>query len=197
MRNAHQHTFVFADIVGFTTFTAQHGDDAAADLATGFFDEVARLAAAHGAEAVKAIGDAAMVRASTASGAVGLALAVLDELSDRRGVPAVRIGMHTGPAVERAGDWFGTTVNVAARVAAAARAGEVLVTHDTWNAVRPLRDLELEHRGPYAFKNVAGELAVYAISEQRPESSAARAPGRRLHPAIDPLPAFAAASARP
>src|SRR2546423_134169 len=107
MRNAHQHTFVFADIVGFTTCTAEHGDDAAADLATGFFDEVARLAAAHDAEAVKAIGDAAMVRASTASGAVGLALAVLDELSDRRSIPAVRIGMHTGPAVERAGDWFG------------------------------------------------------------------------------------------
>jgi class 3 adenylate cyclase len=196
MRNRHQHTFVFADIVGFTTFTAERGDHAAADLATGFFDEVSRLAVAHGAEAIKAIGDAAMVRASTASDAVGLALAVLDELSDSRGFPAVRIGMHTGPAVERAGDWFGATVNLAARVAAAARAGEVLVTHDTWNAVRALLDLELEHRGPYEFKNVAGELAVYAIAPQRAASRAAPGSERRLQPAIEPLPALVAA-ARP
>jgi class 3 adenylate cyclase len=104
--------------------------------------------------------------------------------------------MHTGPAVERAGDWFGATVNLAARVAGAARAGEVLVTHETWNAVRARLDLELEHRGPYEFKNVAGELAVYAIAEQRAASRAPLRRERRLQPAIEPLPALAAA-ARP
>jgi adenylate cyclase len=194
MGTAHPHTFVFADLVGFTTFTAQHGDDAAADLATGFFDEVARLATAHRAEAIKLIGDAVMLRASRAPAAVRLALAVLDELSDQHGFPAVRIGMHTGSAVRRGSDWFGATVNLAARVAAAARSGEVLVTHDTWDAVRALLDVELEHRGTHVFKNVAGELVVYAVASRR---RAAARPERRLTPSLEPLPTLATVSVRP
>src|SRR5438105_5402145 len=163
MRNGPHHTFVFADIAGFTTFTAEHGDHAAADLATRFCYEVSRLAAGHKAQTIKAIGDAVMVRAATAPTAVEMALAVLDELSERGGFPAIRIGMHTGPAVERGGDWFGATVNLAARVAAAARGGEVLITHDTWSAARTRLDVELDHRGPQLFKHVIGELAVYAV----------------------------------
>jgi len=170
MKDTRLHTFVFADIVGFTTFTTDRGDDAAADLATEFCQEVSRLAGEHGAETIKAIGDAVMVRASDASEAVRLALRVLGELSGRGAFPPIRIGMHTGPAVERAGDWFGATVNLAARVAAVATGGEALVTEDTWTAVGALSDVDLHQRGPRAFKNVAGEPRVYAVAERASRS---------------------------
>ena len=52
------HTFLFADLVGFTRFTAQHGDDRAADLAVSFHEHVCRLAAELGRKVVKTIGNA-------------------------------------------------------------------------------------------------------------------------------------------
>lgn len=58
---------------------------------------------------VKAIGDAVMLRAPHAAAAVGLALALVEEVGQRHGHLTVRAGMHTGPAVERRGDWFGAT----------------------------------------------------------------------------------------
>jgi adenylate cyclase len=165
MEDTRIHTFVFADIAGFTTFTADQGDEAAADLAVAFCHEVSRLAAEHGAETIKAIGDAVMVRAADATDAVRLALRVLDELSASGSFPPIRIGMHTGPAVERAGDWFGATVNLAARVAATATGGEALVTEETWTAVNTLDDVDLHDRGAHVFKNVAGESLVYAVAQ--------------------------------
>jgi adenylate cyclase len=167
--STHQ-SFFFADLVGFTALTEEHGDEAAADLALAFADAVSLLAAEHRAEIVKTLGDAVMIRCPDHCGAVRLALRILEELSGRDGFPAVRIGMHTGPAVERAGDWFGATVNLAARVAATATGGEALVTEDTWTAVGALSDVDLEQRGPRTFKNVAGEPRVYAVADRASRS---------------------------
>jgi len=53
------------------------------------------------------------------------------------------VGMHTGPAVHRAGDWYGTTVNLASRLCTAASGGEVLVSASTALAAAPLREVRL------------------------------------------------------
>jgi class 3 adenylate cyclase len=188
---------VFADMVGFTAFTAEHGDEAAADLAIAFCHEVSRLAVQHGAEKVKAIGDAVMVRASDASDAVRLAGSLLEQLSGRRGFPPIRIGMHTGSAVERAGDWFGAAVNVAARVAAAAAGGEALVTRDTRAAACAVTDLELRDRGRVALKHVAGKPLVYSVKPYR-RPHCANPPRRRHRRFTAPIRVAAlAAAARP
>jgi adenylate cyclase len=179
MQDARPHTFVFADMVGFTAFTAEHGDEAAADLAIAFCHEVSRLAAEHGAETVKAIGDAVMVRAADAHDAVKFAAAVLDHLSGHRGFPPIRIGMHTGPAVERAGDWFGATVNLAARVAGAAAGGEALVTREVRVAACAVTHVELRDRGRVALKHVPGEPLVYSVKPYRARPRCVHPPRRR------------------
>jgi class 3 adenylate cyclase len=162
--STHQ-SFFFADLVGFTALTEEHGDEAAADLALAFADAVSLLAAEHGAEMVKTLGDAVMIRCPDHCGAVRLALRILEELSGRDGFPAVRIGMHTGPAVERAGDWFGATVNLAARVAASAEGGELLITEATRAAIAAVqREVTLDDRGARWFKNVLAPLFVYAAA---------------------------------
>jgi adenylate cyclase len=140
------HTFLFADLVGFTQFTVQHGDDRAADLAICFHEHVRRLASEVGCEVVKRIGDAVMVRSENGDAAVELAQRILT-LADEHGLPLARVGLDTGPAIERDGDWFGSTVNTASRVTSAASAGELLMTERTRDAAAGVSAIDLAPRG--------------------------------------------------
>jgi adenylate cyclase len=144
------HTFLFADLVGFTRFTARHGDERAADLAVSFQERVCALAAMLGCHVVKTIGDAVMVRSDNGDVAIQLARAIL-ELAAGAGFPRVRVGLDTGPAVERNGDWFGSTVNTASRVTGAAQAGELLMTERTREACAQASRAELRERGVHEF----------------------------------------------
>lgn len=155
-------TFLFADLAGFTALTEIHGDEQAADLAGEFFAAIRSVLPEYGAEEVKCIGDAVMLRCPDAGGAVGLGLRIVDEVGSRPGLPSVRVGMSTGHAVERDGDWFGATVNVAARVSAAAGGGEVLLTEATRLAAGPLSSVELLPRGRRALRNVAEPVQLFA-----------------------------------
>jgi adenylate cyclase len=131
------HTFVFADLAGYTALTEAHGDEHAADAAAEFCEAVRSLLPEHGAEEVKAIGDAVLLRAGEAAKAAGLAERIVSGYGWRHRGLGVRVGIHTGTAVRRGDDWFGSAVNVASRVADAARAGEVLCTEATREAIGP------------------------------------------------------------
>jgi len=88
------------------------------------------------------------------------------EVGGRHYWPTVRVGMHTGPATERGGDWFGTTVNVAARVSGLAGGGEVLLTAATREAAGDLDDVDVRDHGLHALRNVAEPLRLYAALRQ-------------------------------
>jgi adenylate cyclase len=125
---------------------------------TRFAAEVRATLADYGAEQVKTIGDAVMIRAEIPERAVRLAIAVVHDLGRRHGHPAVRAGVHTGPAVERDGDWFGAAVNLAARVSGAASGGEVFVTAATASRISGDEGsprLLLRPRGKRELRNVA------------------------------------------
>jgi class 3 adenylate cyclase/YHS domain-containing protein len=154
-------TFVFADLAGFTALTEAHGDEHAADLAAEFCGAVRRVLADRDAEELKTIGDATMLRADDASEAVLVGLAILSDARGRERFPAVRVGMHTGSAVIRDGDWFGSAVNLAARVTSAAAGDEVLLTADTRAAATPVAGVEFEHRGRVRLKNVRDPVEIY------------------------------------
>jgi adenylate cyclase len=155
-------TFVFADIAGYTALTEAHGDADAADLAATFCGELSLVARAGGGEVIKTIGDAVMVRHGDPAEAVGLGLAAAHEVIAGHGFPAVRVGMHHGPAIAREGDWFGATVNLAARVAAAAAGGEVLLTGAVRDRVGELSGVEFESRGEHRMRNVAAPVPLFA-----------------------------------
>lgn len=120
------HTFAFVDIVGFTAYTARRGDAEAARLAVSVGKRIRALLPAYGAEEVKSLGDGMMIRATDPAGAVRLAARLAEDAEAGR-LPRLRIGLDHGPAVNYGGDWYGATVNRAARLCAAARPGEVLV----------------------------------------------------------------------
>jgi class 3 adenylate cyclase len=154
-------TFVFADLAGFTALTEAHGDEEAAEHATRFCERVRELLPRHRAEEVKTIGDAVMVRVDDPADAICLGLAIVDEVRTLPGFPAVHVGMHTGDAVERGGDWFGASVNLAARVAASAGGNEVLLSEATREAAGELDSIDLERRGPQWMKNVAEPIVLH------------------------------------
>jgi adenylate cyclase len=155
-------TFVFADIAGYTALTEAHGDADAAELAATFCGEISRIARASGGEVIKSIGDAVMVRHGDPAEAVALGLTAAHEVIAGHGFPAVRVGMHHGPAIAREGDWFGATVNLAARVAATAAGGEVLVTGAVRERVGEVPGVEFEPRGEHRMRNVAAPVPLFA-----------------------------------
>src|ERR1700712_5269612 len=113
-------TFLFADIAGFTALTEAHGDEEAADLVAEFCAAVKAELPSSGGAHLKTIGGALMLRVPGPRPAVLLGLRITHELMHGHGAPAIRVGLHHGPAVERDGDFFGAAVNLAARVSAVA-----------------------------------------------------------------------------
>lgn len=170
-------TFLFADIAGYTALTEAHGDEQAADVANSFCRAVAELIPAGEGEIVKTIGDAVMVKTEEANVAVRLGLDVAHGLMVEHGSPAVRVGIHSGPAVERDGDWFGSAVNIAARVAALAGGGEVLVSDVVRRVVGDVKGVHYEPRGEHALRNVADPVPLFAV-----RGSQARGAERNLDP---------------
>jgi class 3 adenylate cyclase len=162
---AGSHTFLFTDLVGFTALTAERGDEGAADVALEFYGRVRALLAAHRAEEIKAIGDALMIRCEEPSLAIQLGLRIVSELDEDPDFPAVRVGVNTGTAVRREGDWYGAGVNVAARLCAAAGGGEVLVSEPTHEAAGPLQQIELGERRLHWLKNVTEPVAARLAEE--------------------------------
>ena len=161
--NAAEHTFLFADVVGFTAFTERVGDEAAADVAVAFQTAAAHVAEQCGCEVVKSLGDAVMIRGDDAARVVALALRLRRELADEGWCPPLRIGVHSGSAVQRGADWYGSTVNVAARITEAADAGEILLSLTTRELIARA-GVTIADRGARSFKNVTAPLALFAAA---------------------------------
>jgi class 3 adenylate cyclase len=118
---------LFLDLVGYTRLTEEQGDAAAAALAESLAVLVDRSARDHGGVPVKWLGDGVMVHYRTPAGGVRSALELVEQLP-AAGLPPAHVGVAAGPVVVQGGDYFGRTVNLAARIAVRAGAGQVLVS---------------------------------------------------------------------
>jgi adenylate cyclase len=156
-------TFVFADIAGFTALTEAHGDEEAVAVVDEFRAAVRVELPGVGGEYVKTIGDALMLRVPDPGDAIRMGLRIATKSMPDHGAPAVRVGLHHGPAVERDGDYFGAAVNLAARVSALAAGGEVLVTGPTAALVPDLEGVFYESRGRHELKNVRESVELFAV----------------------------------
>jgi adenylate cyclase len=117
----------FLDLVGYTRLTDEQGDAAAAELAASLAVLVNRSSREHGGVPVKWLGDGVMVHFRDPAGAVLSALRMVEQLP-QAGLPPAHVGVAAGPVVVQGGDYFGRTVNLAARLAARAGPGQVLVS---------------------------------------------------------------------
>jgi adenylate cyclase len=149
----------FLDLSGYTRLTEERGDEAAADLATRLATLVRQCAQAHRGTPVKWLGDGVMFYFQEPANAV-LAALVMVEAVGRHGLPPAHVGIHAGPVIFQDGDYFGRTVNLAARIAEYARPGEVLVSQEVVDAAEggPVTFTEI---GPVELKGVPGPLRLH------------------------------------
>ena len=137
----------FADLAGYTRLTEEAGEEEAVDAVERFIEDV-EVTLPEGARVVKTIGDEVMIVGSDAAAVVDWAVGFQRLVADRRPLP--RIGVHYGPTLYRDGDYYGREVNLAARVAARAAGGEVLVTRPVVELAG--RHLEFERIGEVRLK---------------------------------------------
>lgn len=161
---------LFVDMAGYTALTEAHGDHDAADLAEQFYSMVSD-ALVPPARLVKTIGDAVLVVAPDAARGLLTALAVADAVDRTAHFPEVRAGLHVGPVVDRQGDVFGATVNLAARVASLARGDQILITAAVRKALPATLSAHAVPLGPVRFKNVAEAMELFLVERDRPAAS--------------------------
>jgi adenylate cyclase len=147
----------FADLVGFTALGGQIDPQELGSVA-GRFGELAAEVASEPVRLVKTIGDAAMFVSTKPGAMVATALSLVDAVQEAD-LPAVRAGVASGPALQRAGDWYGNGVNLASRVTGAARPGSVLCTEDVRNAAP--EEFAWSYAGRQRLKGVGQLMPLY------------------------------------
>jgi adenylate cyclase len=147
----------FADLVGFTSLGGEVGAEELGTVARRL-GELAGEVSSPAVPLVKTIGDAAMF-VSTETGATVAAALELVEAVNQADLPALRAGIARGPALRRAGDWFGQSVNLASRVTGVARPGSVLCTQEVRDTVPD--EFAWSPAGRFRLKGLDGAVPLY------------------------------------
>jgi adenylate cyclase len=150
----------FLDLTGYTKLTEERGDRAAAELAGRLVEMVHEFAHRRGGRAVKLLGDGVMFHFPEPGQAVRCGMELVDRIP-RVGLPQARVGLHSGPVVFQDGDYFGGTVNIAARITDYARPGEVLVSDQVVADTDRLEAVRFEPVGPVSLKGLSAPITLF------------------------------------
>lgn len=171
-------TFLIADVRGYSRFTEEFGDEAAARLAAAFAEVTADEVDAHGGRVVEIRGDEALAVFNSARQAIraGVDLqARFEEEEATTDLPLrVGIGIESGEAVELAdGSFRGAALNVAARLCGRAHGGDVLVSAGTSRLAGRLTGLQYVDQGKVRLKNIPEPIQIFKVYSElgaRPEN---------------------------
>jgi len=152
----------FADLAGYTKLTEELGDETAVDAVERFVEAV-ELTLPEDARVIKTLGDEAMVVGPDVGALTGWAVGFQTMYQEERPLP--RIGIHAGKTLYRDGDYYGREVNQAARVAARAAGGEVLVTRPVVEAGPDY--LEFERIGDVRLKGFSEPTELFLARAAR------------------------------
>ena len=162
-RLTHPPAMCFLDLTGYTRLTEEHGDETAADLSASLASLVQRVSQHHGGSPVKYLGDGVMFFFKEPGAAVVSALEMVEE-APAEGLPPAHVGLHAGPVVQQDGDYYGRTVNVAARIAGRAGPDEVLVSEEVAQLSGGSSGVRFEDLGPVELKNVSRPIRLLRAS---------------------------------
>ena len=149
----------FLDLTGYSALAEERGDEAAAELAAGLAGVVQEAARTQGCRPVKWLGDGVMFHFSDSGRAIRSSLELVEQTEKAISVPA-RIGINAGTVIAQEGDYFGRTVNIAARIADYARPREVLVSEDAKRSAS-VPDVEFELIGDVPLKGVSNAVRLH------------------------------------
>jgi adenylate cyclase len=161
-------TILFTDLVEFSSWALEAGDDLALELLRSVAGVVEPVIRRQEGRIVKRLGDGHMAVFSDPEYAVGAALDIQEDLRaiEVAGYrPSLRAGVHLGRPQRMGGDYLGVDVNAAARVAEAARGGEVLVSGPVLEGLKT-DGLEVKRRKWFRAKGAPQELAVFSVARR-------------------------------
>jgi class 3 adenylate cyclase len=164
-------TLMFSDIENSTAVNSEIGDREWVKLLAAHDRLLKTYVERHRGHVVKSQGDGYMVVFPTPELAIGASLGIQRALSAkrqrnrrlRRTPIRVRIGLHTGTAIEREGDYFGRNVAMAARVAAMADGGEILATGEIAEALRDAGEFRFVEDDTVELKGLPGEHRLWQV----------------------------------
>ena len=149
----------FLDLTGYTALAEEQGDQAAAEVASELADVVQDTARTHGGRPVKWLGDGVMFHFADPAEAIRGGLKLVEETERAISVPA-RIGINAGTVIVQEGDYFGRTVNVAARIADYAEPRDVLVSEEA-REIAAVGDVDFELVGDVTLKGVSRPVRLH------------------------------------
>lgn len=161
----------FADLVGFTRLGEELPPEDLEQLANRLAG-LAREVVVAPVRFIKTIGDAVMFVSSDTGALLDVVLALLEAAAADEALPRLRAGVAYGSAVSRAGDWFGSPVNLASRVTSVARPGAVLVAESGRVEIGDDERFQWSFAGTKRLKNIADDVKVYrARRAEEPEKA--------------------------
>jgi adenylate cyclase len=155
----HVEACAFADLSGYTRLTEESGDEIAARVSLTLARLVNEVASRHRGEVVKMLGDGVHFHFTVPHDAVTASLEIVERVGPE-GLPPAHVGVNAGPMIYDEGDYFGRTVNIAARIASQAGPGRVFVGEDVLPHVAPsgFRLLEV---GAFDLKGISDPVTLY------------------------------------
>jgi adenylate cyclase len=153
-------SIAFADLVGFTRLGEAVPPEDLEDLAHRLAD-LARDVAVPPVRFVKTIGDEVMLVSSDPVALLEALTDLIDATEAEDDMPALRVGMATGMAVSRAGDWFGSPVNLASRVTGTARPGTILVSESAYEAIGEVAEFTFSFAGARHLKGIKDDVKLF------------------------------------
>ena len=158
-------TVLFADIADSTRLYQQLGNDLALEKVEGCMSRLDAISREHDGDVIKTVGDEIMCKFATPEDAVLAAVRMQQERPDKDEETnlQLRIGLQHGEIIERYGDVFGDTVNVASRLTSIAKPGQILTTVETMSELPArLREKTRQHEG-VVLKGIAHEVGISEV----------------------------------
>ena len=156
--------FLFSDLRGYTAYVEANGAAAGARVLDAYRARVRSAVERHRGAEIRTEGDSFFVVFPSVSSAVACGLAIQAAGSGTDG-PGVGVGIHAGETIDTGGGFVGSAVNIAARVCAVARPGEVLVTDTVRSLTQNVLDVRFVPRGRRQLKGVAEPVILYSVQD--------------------------------
>jgi class 3 adenylate cyclase len=154
--------FPIADLSGYTALSEAHGNISAANVIARYIEIVDELLPPDN-QLVERVGDEVLIVSANAVSVIQTVIKLRDTIEQEPLFPSVHAGIHAGMTLKQGGRYFGSALNLTSRVAAHARAGQILCTERVITLAGDLNNLVYRSLGLASFKNIIDPIEIFEV----------------------------------